>query len=173
MQPPLTLANRSDSIFGPACRQPAFTRLIKRGQVFSSWRDISFTENHIRQLHQTLLRHSEKDAWHRGNYKTNSNSVAALDESGSQIGIVFRTATPLDTPRLMAELVSWVNSERQSADARASAPNCRVCSRTWPRDDRRVDQAHRRQSQHSQAAFPYLGRTRRIESTRKRPWILV
>lgn len=83
--------------------------------VFSSWRDISFTENHIKQLHQTLLRHSEKDAWHRGNYKTSSNSVAAFDESGSQIGIVFRTATPFDTPRLMAELVSWVNRERESA----------------------------------------------------------
>lgn len=84
--------------------------------VFSSWRDIPFTENHIKQLHQILLRHSEKDAWHRGNYKTSSNSVAAFDEHGSQIGIVFETATPFDTPRLMTELVSWVNQERQSVD---------------------------------------------------------
>jgi Fic family protein len=84
--------------------------------VFSSWRDIPFTENHIKQLHQILLRHSEKDAWHRGNYKTSSNSVAAFDESGSQIGIVFETATPFDTPRLMTELVSWLNQERQSVD---------------------------------------------------------
>jgi Fic family protein len=50
--------------------------------VFSSWQDIPFTENHIKQLHQILLRHSEKDAWHRGQYKTNSNSVAAFDETG-------------------------------------------------------------------------------------------
>jgi Fic family protein len=85
-------------------------------QVFSSWRDIPFTENHIKQLHQTLLRYSEKDAWHRGNYKTSSNSVAAFDENGVQIGIVFQTATPFDTPRLMTELVSWVNRERQSVD---------------------------------------------------------
>ena len=28
--------------------------------VFSSWQDIPFTENHIKQLHQILLRHSEK-----------------------------------------------------------------------------------------------------------------
>ncbi|MDT3737632.1 MAG: DUF977 family protein [Denitratisoma sp.] len=84
--------------------------------VFSSWRDIPFTENHIKQLHQILLRHSEKDAWHRGNYKTSSNSVAAFDEHGSQIGIVFETAIPFDTPRLMTELVSWVNQERQSVD---------------------------------------------------------
>jgi Fic family protein len=80
--------------------------------VFSSWQDIPFNENHIKQLHQVLLRHSEKDARHRGQYKTNSNSVAAFDENGIQIGIVFETATPFDTTRLMAELVSWVNDER-------------------------------------------------------------
>ena len=80
--------------------------------VFSSWQDIPFNESHIKQLHQILLRHSEKDARHRGQYKTHSNSVAAFDENGAQIGIVFETATPFDTPRLMAELTSWVNDER-------------------------------------------------------------
>jgi Fic family protein len=83
--------------------------------VFSSWQDIPFTENHIKQLHQILLRYSEKDTRHRGNYKTNPNSVAAFDETGVQIGIVFQTATPFETPRLMAELVAWVNQERGTA----------------------------------------------------------
>jgi len=81
--------------------------------VFSSWQDIPFNENHVKQLHQVLLTHSEKDARHRGQYKTHSNSVAAFDENGTQIGIVFETATPFDTPRLMADLVSWVNDERE------------------------------------------------------------
>ena len=83
--------------------------------VFSSWQDIPFNENHIQQLHQILLRHSEKDVWHRGNYKTNSNSVAAFDENGTQIGIVFETASPFDTPRLMSELVAWVAMAREKA----------------------------------------------------------
>ena len=83
--------------------------------VFSSWQDIPFTENHIKQLHQTLLRYSEKDTWHLGNYKTNSNSVAAFEETGAQIGVVFQTASPFDTPRLMTELVAWVNQERETA----------------------------------------------------------
>ncbi len=83
--------------------------------VFSSWQDIPFKENHIKQLHQVLLTHSEKDVRHRGQYKTHSNSVAAFDENGTQIGIVFETATPFDTPRLMTELVSWVNGERDKA----------------------------------------------------------
>ena len=83
--------------------------------VFNSWRDIRFDQNHVKQLHQILLRHSEKDARHRGQYKTNSNSVAAFDESGAQIGIVFETASPFDAPRLMAELVAWLNDERDKS----------------------------------------------------------
>lgn len=83
--------------------------------VFISWQHIPFNENHIKQLHQTLLRHSKKDERHRGQYKTNSNSVAAFDENGVEIGIVFETASPFDTPRLMTELVDWVNQERAKA----------------------------------------------------------
>lgn len=79
--------------------------------AFKSWQDIPLTENHIKQLHQVLLQYSEKDDWHRGNYKTNSNSVAAFDENGVQIGIVFETASPFDTPRLMTELVEWTRQE--------------------------------------------------------------
>jgi len=82
--------------------------------VFNSWRDIPVTENHIKQLHKILLRYSDKDAWHRGNYKANSNSVAAFSENGAQIGIVFQTAMPFDTPRLMTELITWIQQERES-----------------------------------------------------------
>ena len=81
--------------------------------VFESWPNIPFNENHIKQLHQILLRHSDKDSRHRGEYKTNSNSVAAFDDNGNQIGIVFETATPFNTPHLMAELVTWVKDERE------------------------------------------------------------
>ena len=77
--------------------------------VFESWRDIAITENYIKQLHRDLLRHSTKDERHRGAYKTSPNSVAAFDETGAQIGIVFETATPFDTPRLMEELLEWFN----------------------------------------------------------------
>jgi Fic family protein len=82
--------------------------------VFESWPHIPITENHLLQLHQVLLRHSERDAWHRGRYKTASNSVAAFDERGVQVGVVFETATPFDTPRLMSDLVDWVREEREA-----------------------------------------------------------
>jgi len=82
--------------------------------VFESWADIPVTENHIRQLHRDLLSYSDKDDYHRGAYKTTSNSVAAFDEAGRQIGIVFETATPFDTPRLMTQLVAWLNEARDA-----------------------------------------------------------
>jgi Fic family protein len=77
--------------------------------IFLYWQDIKFTENHIKQLHRDLLKYSEKDTRHRGEYKTSSNSVVAFDKDGKQIGIVFETATPFDTPRLMNEIVQWTN----------------------------------------------------------------
>jgi Fic family protein len=81
--------------------------------VFREWEGLPFNENHLKQFHQILLQYSQKDEWHRGNYKTSSNSVAAFDERGAQIGIVFETAAPFDTPRLMTELMAWVNAERE------------------------------------------------------------
>jgi len=82
--------------------------------IFQSWSDIPFSENHIKQLHRDLLKYSEKDSRHRGDYKTSSNSVAAFDESGNQIGIVFETASPFDTPRLMQEVITWTNNELET-----------------------------------------------------------
>lgn len=82
--------------------------------VFQSWAEIPITENHIKQLHRDLLAHSQKDERHRGNYKTSSNSVAAFDETGKQVAIVFETATPFDTPMLMEELVRWARGEFES-----------------------------------------------------------
>ena len=81
--------------------------------IFSAWAEIAITENHIQQLHRDLLRYSDKDEWHRGRYKTTSNSVAAFDAAGQQVGIVFETATPFGTPRLMEELVTWLNETLQ------------------------------------------------------------
>jgi Fic family protein len=79
--------------------------------IFSAWNDIPITENYIKQFHKDLLVFSDKDEWHRGRYKTNSNSVGAFDETGKQIGIVFETATPFDTPRLMQELIEWLEHQ--------------------------------------------------------------
>jgi len=82
--------------------------------LFQSWREITLTENHVKQLHRDLLQYSEKDAHHRSNYKTQPNNVAAFDEAGQQVGIVFKTASPFDTPRRMSELIAWTSDAYSS-----------------------------------------------------------
>lgn len=82
--------------------------------VFTSWEYIPFNENHIQQLHRDLLTYVDKDEGHRGKYKTHENKVVARDTNGKVIGIVFETASPFDTPRLMADLVAWFRMEQES-----------------------------------------------------------
>ncbi|MBW2699570.1 MAG: Fic family protein [Deltaproteobacteria bacterium] len=77
--------------------------------VFESHANIPLTENTIRQLHGILLKYSRKDERHRGEYKTLSNSVEAFDAEGRSVGVIFETATPFDTPRLMEALLAWSN----------------------------------------------------------------
>ena len=75
--------------------------------VFDNHSQIQLTENYIKQLHSILLRHSTKDARHRGEYKKHPNNVEAFDESGKSLGIVFETTTPFDTPGEMQALLTW------------------------------------------------------------------
>lgn len=105
------LANLSIRAFTSRDEQEVAGYAETMEQVFQSWEHIPLTENHIRQLHRDLLRHSDKDERHRGQYKNTPNSVAAFDAHGQQIGIIFETASPFDTPRLMQELVDWTNAE--------------------------------------------------------------
>jgi Fic family protein len=79
--------------------------------IFSAYEAISFTENHIRQLHRDLLAHSTKDERHRGAYKTLSNNVEAFNGQGESLGIVFEPASPFDTPRRMEELIAWLDEQ--------------------------------------------------------------
>ena len=85
--------------------------------VFAHWEGIALTENHIKQLHRDLLQYSSKDKRHRGEYKTNNNHVEAFGPDGESLGIIFETATPFDTPRLMAELVETIQGNLESSES--------------------------------------------------------
>ena len=75
---------------------------------------MTLSENHIRQLHRDLLKYSDKDERHRGDYKTLPNNVEAFGPDGEQLGVIFATASPFETPRLMQELVAWTNENLDS-----------------------------------------------------------
>lgn len=80
--------------------------------IFANWRDIPLTENHIKQLHRELLQYSSKDERHCGEYKTHTNHAEAFGPDGGSLGLIFETAAPFDTPRLMTELVEWTTANR-------------------------------------------------------------
>lgn len=87
--------------------------------VFQSYQDIPLTENYIKQLHSILLRHSDKDERHRGQYKTLDNHVEAFAADGTSLGIIFRTASPFETPHKMQALVRWT---RETLDDKSLHP---------------------------------------------------
>ena len=81
--------------------------------VFENYREIPLTENYLKQLHGILLRYSEKDVRHRGQYKALNNHVEAFGPNGESLGVVFKTATPFDTPREMQALFYWTQESLQ------------------------------------------------------------
>ncbi len=77
--------------------------------IFDDWEVIPLSENYIKQLHKILLEYSSKDEKHKGEYKKISNAVAAYDNNGKELGVVFETVTPFETPLKMQELIDWTN----------------------------------------------------------------
>lgn len=84
--------------------------------IFLNWQLIPLSENHIKQLHRDLLKHSTKDDRHRGNYKSVQNNVDAFGPDGERLGTIFKTATPFDTPFKMTELIEWTNANLQAKE---------------------------------------------------------
>src|SRR6188768_1763908 len=78
--------------------------------VGESYRDISISESSIKHLHNTLLRHSTKDGYHKGNYKINSNRVERTEADGTKIPIFETTSPGWATQDAMAQLTEWYNN---------------------------------------------------------------
>lgn len=84
--------------------------------VFAHYEQIALTENHIKQLHRDLLQYADKDAKHRGSYKTLDNHVEAFGPDGTHLGVVLETASPFETPAQMAALTAWTRQAIQDGD---------------------------------------------------------
>ncbi len=80
-------------------------------EVFQSFQNVDLSENIIKQLHGWLLKYSEKDQKHKGEYKKLPNHVEAFDESGKSIGVIFETASAFETPLKMQELIFWTREQ--------------------------------------------------------------
>jgi len=82
--------------------------------IVENYQDIPVTENAIKSLHNTLLKYSKKDEWHRGGYKQLSNNVEAkLPDDTTKI--VFKTSEPgYETDKLMRALVNWYALDQET-----------------------------------------------------------
>ena len=84
--------------------------------VFSSFKTIKFSESTIKHFHKELLKYTDKDKEHRGEYKKTENKVHMVNELGESIGVLFDTTKAYLTPKEMQELVEWTvaSLEKQS-----------------------------------------------------------
>nr|AIA16072.1 Fic/DOC family [uncultured bacterium] len=78
--------------------------------IFDAWQDLNLNESTIKHLHQELLKYVEKDALHRGKYKSRENQVRMIDPQGRDMGILFETTKAYLTPKEMNELVDWTKN---------------------------------------------------------------
>ncbi|GHT57519.1 cell division protein Fic [Bacteroidia bacterium] len=80
--------------------------------IFDNYSEIKLSESYIKQLHQLLLKHSNKDERHRGGYKSLSNKVVATYPTGEQ-KVIFSTTEPAFVEGEMFELIEWTNRQWQ------------------------------------------------------------
>jgi len=78
--------------------------------IYENYDNIRLTENYIKQLHQNLLRHSDKDTRHRGQYKSLSNKVVANYPGGIQ-KVIFNTTDVHLVENEMKDLIDWTNEQ--------------------------------------------------------------
>lgn len=79
--------------------------------ISESNENINLTENHIKSLHNSLMKYSAKDQWHKGNYKAHNNAVEASFADGTKQIIFQTTEAGFATEDAIRELVNWFNKE--------------------------------------------------------------
>lgn len=82
--------------------------------IDENFEEIPVIENGLKNLHNVLLKYSEKDRWHRGNYKQHSNAVEANMPDGTT-QIIFQTTAPgFPTEDAMRELITWHDADKDT-----------------------------------------------------------
>lgn len=81
--------------------------------ISESYSTISITESHIKSLHNSLMKYSAKDEWHKGNYKLHNNAVEASFPDGTRQIIFQTTEAGFATEDAIRALLNWYNSETE------------------------------------------------------------
>jgi Fic family protein len=79
--------------------------------ISESYHNIRISEGDVKNLHNHLMRYSDKDEWYKGDYKQQPNSVDAHYPDGTTVTI-FKTALPgFETADLMRGLFNWYDED--------------------------------------------------------------
>jgi Fic family protein len=84
--------------------------------IFDHHSELPLEERYILQLHGVLLKYCAAEEWHRGRWKKNPNNVEARHADGRR-EVIFHTATPFDTPRLMSDLLDSTTASLTGGDS--------------------------------------------------------
>jgi len=82
--------------------------------ISESYEDITISESSLKNLHKILLKYSDKDVWHRGDYKQHSNSVEAKLPDGTRQIIFQTTEAGFETQDAMRALINWYLSDNET-----------------------------------------------------------
>jgi Fic family protein len=89
--------------------------------ISESYLDIDITENSLMNLHNQLMKYSDKDQYHKGKYKINTNSVEATHPDGTKT-IIFNTTPPgIETQDAMRGLIEWYRNDNTTPPVIKSA----------------------------------------------------
>ncbi len=83
--------------------------------IYENYDLLNLSESYIKQLHHILLKYSEKDIRHKGEYKALSNKVVAKFKDDTS-KVIFNTTDPFLTPKEMENLIEWTNKKLESSD---------------------------------------------------------
>ena len=83
--------------------------------IYESFQEIELTQNYVQQLHQRLLKYSDKDNRHRGKYKNLPNKVVANYPDGTQ-RVIYNTTEPHLVEIEMNNLLNWTNEQLKNEE---------------------------------------------------------
>lgn len=83
--------------------------------IYENFNTIQLPDNYIKQLHQILLKYSDKDSRHRGKYKSLSNKVVANYPEGIQ-KVIFNTTAVHLVDNEMTDIINWTNEQFKKAE---------------------------------------------------------
>lgn len=81
--------------------------------IIESYQNINLTESHLKSLHNSLMKYSAKDQWHKGNYKQHSNVVEASFPDRTKQIIFQTTEAGFATENAIRALLDWYNAETE------------------------------------------------------------